>query len=412
MSCLEAAPQVTTRAAPARDRAAGRALSSRPAFYLLSSITVSFLASSSAPTPLYPLYQAQWGFAPVTTTLVFAVYAIAVLAALLVAGRLSDYAGRRPVLLGAITVQVVAMALFVTAHDVAQLIAARVIQGLSTGVAVAAVGAGLLDLDRNRGALANAITTPVGTALGALLAGLMVQYLPQPTRLVYELLALAMVLQAVGVAMMRETQAPRAGAWASLKPRLCLSAGVRGPMALAVPALIATWSIPGFYASLSPALLRGMLHTHSSVIAGMGLFVLAGSAALATVLLRDTSTRTLSLLGSSLVLAGIVLALGALSLHSPTAFFSGSALAGMGFGAGFQGAIRSVAAAAPAHERGGVLAVAFIVAYLSMGLPAIVAGWYVTRHGDLLATARDFGVFVALLAMLSLALAARGPKRA
>jgi len=117
-------------------------------------------------------------------------------------------------------------------------------------------------------------------------------------------------------------------------------------------------------------------------------------------------------LGSSLVLAGIVLALGALSLHSPTAFFSGSALAGMGFGAGFQGAIRSVAAAAPAHERGGVLAVAFIVAYLSMGLPAIVAGWYVTRHGDLLATARDFGVFVALLAMLSLAVAARGPKRA
>ena len=406
MSCLEAAP-ARTAAVPAASRGA---LSPRASFYLQSSITVSFLAASSAPTPIYPLYQAQWGFAPVTTTVVFAVYAIAVLSALLVAGRLSDFVGRRPVLLGAIAVQVAAMALFVTAHDVSQLIAARVIQGLATGAAVAAVGAGLLDLDKHRGAIANAITTPVGTALGALLAGLMVQYLPQPTRLVYELLAFTMVLQAVGVAMMRETQAPRAGAWASLKPRLCLSAGVREPLMLAVPALVATWAIPGFYASLSPALIRGMLHTHSSLLGGLGLVVLAGSAALATIFLRDRSPRTLSVLGGVLVLAGIVLALGALSLHSPTAFFAGSALAGMGFGAGFQGAIRSVAAAAPAHERAGVMSVAFIVSYLAMGLPAIAAGWYVTRHGDLLATARDFGVFVAVLATLSLAVAVRGPK--
>ena len=404
MSCLEAAP---ARTASATAQRTGRNLSTRASFYLQSSITVSFMAASSAPTPLYPLYQAQWGFAAVTTTLVFAVYAIAVLAALLVAGRLSDHVGRRPVLLGAIAVQLGAMALFVTAHDVGQLIAARVIQGLSTGVAMAAVGAGLLDLDRNRGALANAVTTPVGTAFGALLAGLTVQYLPQPMHLVYELLALAMLAQAAGVTMMRETHAPRPGAWASLRPRLSLPASVRKPMMLAVPALVATWSIPGFYASLSPALIRGMLHTHSPLMAGLGLFVLAGSAALATIVLRERAPRSLSLLGGVLVLAGIALALGALSLDSPAAFFAGSSLAGMGFGAGFQGASRSLAAAAPAHERAGVLSVAFIVAYLSMGLPAIAAGWYVTRHGDLLATARDFGVFVAVLATLSLAMATR-----
>jgi MFS family permease len=210
--------------------------------------------------------------------------------------------------------------------------------------------------------------------------------------------------------MTRETRAPRAGAWASLKPRLCLSAGVRKPMMIAVPALVATWSIPGFYASLSPALIRGMLHTHSSLLGGLGLVVLAGSAALATVLLRDKTPRSLSVLGGALVLVGIVLALGALSLHSPTAFFAGSALAGMGFGAGFQGAIRSVAAVAPADERAGVLAIAFIVSYLAMGLPAVAAGWYVTRHGDLLATARDFGLFVAALAVLSLAIAIRTRK--
>jgi hypothetical protein len=315
------------------------------------------------------------------------------------------------VLLGAIAVQVGAMALFVTADGVAQLIAARIIQGLSTGAAVAAVGAGLLDLDRNRGAVANAVATPVGTALGALLAGLLVQYLPQPTHLVYELLALTMVAQAVGVALMAETRAPRAGAWASLKPRLCLSAAVRKPTMLALPALVATWSIPGFYASLGPALIRGMLHTHSAVMAGLGLFVLAASAGLSTLVLRDQAPRTLSLAGGGLVLGGIVLALAALTLGSPIAFFAGSAVAGMGFGAGFQGAIRSVAAAAAAHERAGALSVAFIVSYLAMGLPAIAAGYLATRRGDIIATAREFTLFVATLAVVSLAAAIRGERR-
>jgi len=398
MSC----PSIPVAAAPKP-----AVLSRDAAFHLQASITVSLMAASSAPTPIYALYQAQWGFPPVTTTLVFAVYAIAVLVALLVAGRLSDHVGRRPVLIGAIVVQVGAMALFATAQGVGQLLVARIIQGLSTGAAVEAVAAGMLDLDRERGTVANAVTTPVGTALGALLAGAMVQYLPQPTHLVYELLALTLVLQAAGVAMMGETHAPRAGAWASLRPRVGLSSAVRKPMMLAAPALIASWSIPGFYASLSPALIRDMLDTHSSLVAALGLFVLAASAALSTMLLRDKPARTLSLLGGVLVLAGIVLALGAVSLHSPTAFFAGSSLAGMGFGAGFQGAIRGLAAAAAAHERAGVLSVAFIVSYLSMGLPAIVAGWYVTRYGDLVATARDCGLFVAVLAAISVAVTLR-----
>ena len=66
------------------------------AFYLLASVIVSFLAGSSAPTPLYAVYAAKWGFSPITTTVVFGVYALAVLAALLTVGSLSDHVGRRP----------------------------------------------------------------------------------------------------------------------------------------------------------------------------------------------------------------------------------------------------------------------------------------------------------------------------
>src|SRR5579859_3752090 len=91
-----------------------------PALLLLASLLVSMLAGSAAPTPLYDFYQRQWGFTPITTTIVFGVYAVAVLVSLLFAGRLSDYAGRRPVLLVALAVQVVAMLVYASAGGVGE----------------------------------------------------------------------------------------------------------------------------------------------------------------------------------------------------------------------------------------------------------------------------------------------------
>jgi MFS family permease len=141
---------------------AGR-LPAGAAFALQVSVVVFFLAASAAPTPLYALYQTRWGFSPITTTIVFGVYAVAVLAALLTVGSLSDHIGRRPVLLAALAGQAAAMVVFATAAGVPELMAARVIQGLATGAAAGAVGAGLLDLHRTRGTLANAVEPITGT---------------------------------------------------------------------------------------------------------------------------------------------------------------------------------------------------------------------------------------------------------
>src|SRR6202049_4436286 len=110
----------------------------------LASITVVFLAASSAPTPLYATYQKAWGFSALTTTVVFGAYALAFLCALLIVGRLSDHVGRRPVLLAGIAGQIVALVVFIEAHRVATLLIARVVQGLATGAAIGAVGAGML----------------------------------------------------------------------------------------------------------------------------------------------------------------------------------------------------------------------------------------------------------------------------
>jgi MFS family permease len=146
-------------------------LSKNAAFYLQASIILFFLAGSSAVTPLYAVYQAAWGFSPITTTLIFGVYAVAVLAALLVVGSLSDHVGRRPVLLVATIIQAATMAIFANAGGIATLAIARVVQGLATGAAAGAIGAGMIDLDRNKGTTANAVAPMLGTAMGGLMSG-------------------------------------------------------------------------------------------------------------------------------------------------------------------------------------------------------------------------------------------------
>jgi MFS family permease len=383
-------------------------LSPTAAFYLQASIVVFFLAGSSAPTPLYPVYQAAWGFTPITTTLVFGVYALAVLAALLTLGSLSDYLGRRPVLLAAALLQAIAMAVFAGARGVPMLVIGRVLQGLATGAAAGAVGAGLIDLDRTRGTIANAIGPLIGVATGGVLSGLMVQYLPAPTQLVYLVLGTVFLLQAVGVALMPESVTRRPGALASLKPHFLLPASVRAPLLLAAPAMVAAWALAGFYGSLGPSLLRGLVGAahggpNSLALGGLALFVLAGSGAVVVLILRDRPPRAVMALGTAALVTGVAITLVAIAQRSLVGFFAGTSIAGMGFGAGFQGAIRTVLPLARPGERSGVLSVMYLLGYLAMGLPAVLGGLRAVHGGGLLGTAREYGVIVMILAAIALA---------
>ncbi|MCW2522204.1 MAG: transporter [Frankiales bacterium] len=377
-------------------------LPARAAFYLQASIIVLLLAASSAPTPLYASYQAEWGFSPITTTVIFGVYAMAVLASLLTVGSLSDYVGRRPVLLGALALQAAAMLIFAWADGVTVLMIGRVIQGVSTGAAAGAVGAGLLDLNKAKGTVANGVAPMIGTGTGALTSGLLVQFLPYPTHLVYLGLLVVVVGQAVGVLLMAETASPKAGAAASLRPVFTMPAAARRPLLLVVPALVAVWSLAGFYGSLAPSLIRQIAHSDSHLLGGLALFALAGTGALSVLVLRGAATRAVLLLGTVALLIGVGLTLVAVADSSTALFFLGTVIAGVGFGAGFQGAVRSVLPLAEPHERAGVLSNVYVVCYLAMGLPAVVAGFLVVHGGGLIDTAKQYGAYVMALAALAL----------
>jgi hypothetical protein len=146
-------------------------------------------------------------------------------------------------------------------------------------------------------------------------------------------------------------------------------------------------------------LVRGMLGVGSALLGGLALFVLAASAGLAVLVLQHRDPRALMTFGATLLAAGVGVSVWSLPHHAIAVFFAGTSIAGMGFGTGFQGAVRSIVSFAAPHERAGVLSIVFIVSYLSMGLPAVAAGVLVARHGDIIGTGKEFGVVVMALAL-------------
>jgi MFS family permease len=306
------------------------------------------------------------------------------------------------VLLVAVSFQAAVMLVFATAGGVPMLVAARAVQGLATGAALGALGAAMVDLDKAKGTIANAVAPASGTAIGGLGSGLLVQYAPSPTHLVYLVLFAIFVAQVVGVVLMPESSAPTPGALASLRPTLALPAAVRRPIVAAVPALVAVWALAGFYGSLGPALTRLVTGSDSLALGGLSLFVLLGTAAVTVLTIRTTGPRSMMVLGVVALFVGVGTTLVAISQGSTAAFFAGTAVSGVGFGAGFQGALGTVLPCAAPHQRAGVLSVLLMVSYFALGVPAVIAGILVVEVGGVLTTAREYGVAVMVLAALAL----------
>jgi MFS family permease len=330
---------------------------------------------------------------------VFGVYALTVLAALLTLGRLSDHVGRRPVLLAALVVQAISLVVFTTASGVPELLLARAVQGVSTGAALGAIGAGMLDVDRQRGTLANAVFPAVGTATGSLASALAVRYLPAPEHLIYLVLLGVIAVQAVGVALMRETVTPAPGALATLVPEIKLPRSLRGPVLAAVPVLFAVWALVGLYGALGPALVRSLTGSGSVILGGLSLTVLAVAGVASILALRNARARTAMTAGVAALIAGAAITLLALTIKSAGLFFVGTVVSGIGFGGGFQGGIRTVVPKAAAHERSGVLSLLFVVSYLGLGLPGVAAGFLAVHGAGLTGAARDYSAALIVLAV-------------
>lgn len=368
----------------------------------LAFVLLCFFAASSAPTPLYHLYQQAWGFSSVLLTVIFAVYAMSLLATLLVFGSLSDYLGRRPVIFIGLLLEIVAMLLFIAATDVSWLIVARVLQGVATGIATSALGAAMLDSDAQQGPLLNSITPMFGMALGALGTSALVQYAPLPMGLAYGLLLAAFAGQAVYLLRVAETVTPQPGVLKTLRPRLAVPVQARGTLLLVLPADIAAWALGGFFLSLAPSLLTAATGSTSVLNGGFAVAALTISGAISIHNLRLRAPRLALLVGCSFLAIGVSVILAAVNLGWLWLFFTGAVVAGIGFGASFLGALRLLLPLAHAHERGALMAAFLALSYLAFCIPALLAGVSIKTAG-LVTTTNVYGGVVVMLAVSALA---------
>ncbi|WP_085716915.1 MFS transporter [Pseudomonas sp. B28(2017)] len=376
--------------------------SNRSSLWFLAVTLLSFLAASTAPTPLYHLYQEQMQFSAATLTLIFGVYALSLLAALLTVGSLSDYLGRKPVIFTAVVLNILAMLLFLHADSVAWLISARLLQGFATGMATAVLSATLLDTDRQQGPLVNSVAPLLGMAVGALGCGVLAEFAPAPLHLTFWLLLALFALQAVYVWRLPESVPRQAGVWASLRPTLHVPVQARTTLWRVLPLNTATWALGGFYASLAPSLVRTATGSTSNLIGGATVATLTVTGALMINLLRNQAATKALQLGASSLPTGVVLIL--LGVHSASLplFFLGTLVAGCGFGAGFLGALRSLVPLALPHERAGLMSAFYVLSYLAFCLPSLLAG-NLTRTFGLVTTTDGYGVVLIILALGALA---------
>lgn len=386
-----------------------RTLSPTSAYALAAGIVGLALFASGVPSPLYVIYRQLWGFSPLVLTLVYATYAFGVLATLVIAGRLSDDVGRRPVLLSALASLMVATVLFILAGSVVWLFVARALQGLATGAVLSAASAALFDFHPRHDAIgvsrANGVASSGGLGLGVLVSAAVVQLLPAPRVLPFVVLLALFAVAIAGVWLMPEPITARS------RPRLTLQhphvpAPIRGPFLLAALGAISSWSIAGLFLSLGPELSAQLFHSTSHLVAGVGVFVLAGSAAAAQLTFGRTAPWAGAAGGSIALSAGMILLVVATALDSTIIYLAGAVIGGAGFGVAFLGALRALSAVIPAEHRAAVMSAFYIAAYAALSLPAIAGGVVVGPLG-LRSTFELFGITVAALALVVALLASR-----
>ncbi|MFF3653117.1 hypothetical protein ACFYXV_31320 [Streptomyces sp. NPDC002181] len=215
--------------------------------------------------------------------------------------------------------------------------------------------------------------------------------------------------QAAAVLLTAETARPHSGAWRSLRPGIAVAPASRPAMGLLAPGIVAAWALGGFYSSLGPSLAR-LIDPHTSpATGGLVFFTLTAAAGLAVHAARRLPAGAASRAGSALLIPGALLTLSGPHLHSLPALFAGTALAGAGFGAVTQGALRLLLPPAAPGERAGTLAAYYVLSYLAMSVPAVLAGLLTNLYG--LQTAVSlYAATVVLLALTGLARTVRQPR--
>ncbi len=386
-----------------RGRASGRRVrvSRRAAFWFVAAAFAVTMVGTTLPTPLYVLYQREMGFSTLMTTVVFATYAVGVLAALLLFGRLSDAIGRRRTLLPGLACALLSAVVFLAAHDLTLLLLGRLLSGLSAGIFTGTATAALVDLaDDDAGERATLVSTVAnmgGLGTGPLLAGVLAQTTAAPLITPFAVHLVLLVLAAAGIWLIPETVTtvgrPRLSFARPTVPRR-----MRGTFTRSATAGFAGFAVLGLFTSVAPAFLGRLLHLSSPALAGAVVFTLFAASALGQIVLVRILGRTALPVGCAMLIAGMGILAAALAAGSLALLLTAAVVAGLGQGTGFRAGLASLNAQAPADQRAAVASTYFLVLYIAISLPVTGVGLSADAFG-LRDTGMAFSAAVALLAL-------------
>lgn len=336
------------------------------------------MAGVNLATPLYAVYAQRFGFSSLVLTAIFATYAVVLVPALIVFGRLSDRVGRRLVILLGLASAIGALALFAAAQTTLWLFGARVLQGLGVGMISGAATAALVELDpdgdRRRAALLAGLAQAGGSAVGPLFAGVLAQWLPAPRQLCFLVTLGATALAAAFVLRLPESGDRGREPWRIQRPRVPRE--IASPFARVSLTAGVAWATVALFLSIVPSYADDILETKNlallAAIAALALLASSG-AQIAAQRFAGAGRRdqAIGLVVLAVGLAGVVVAapLGSLALLA-----SGAGAAGVGHGLAFMNAQQELNEIAPGERRGEVTSAFIACIYAIVALFVVATG--------------------------------------
>jgi MFS family permease len=365
----------------------------------------SLYLAAGALTPLLVVYRKQWGFPPVLLTVAFAAYAIGFLAAALTLGSLSDRLGRRPVLIGALAVQLASNLIFLFAPDIGWVIAGRVVQGVVSGAATAAFTAVLVELAPARhkglGPILGSVGLTGGLAFGSLLAGVGIQFTSAANTIAFIALSALTVAGGIAVLASPETISRGPGALRSLIPHVAVPPAARTEFLAAAPVVAAVWMLAGLSGGLAPSMIQSVFHRDSGLLYGLAGFIAPAVSVIVGLSFARVHPRMAMRIGIYASVIGAAGIIGGASAGSLALMFLGQAIAGLGFGAAFTASLGLLIPLVDPDRRAGVIAGIYVVSYVGLGVPVIIAGWLTGVLG-VVPTVGWYSAVVVLLSLISL----------
>jgi predicted MFS family arabinose efflux permease len=368
------------------------------------------MVGTTLPTPLYAIYQHEYGFGSLLTTVIYAVYAAGVIAALLLFGRASDAYGRRRVLLVGLAASAASALVFLSDAGLAALFVGRVLSGLSAGIFTTTATVTLVDLApaarQRTAALVATTVNMLGLGCGPLLAGVLAQWAPLPLRLPFLANLVLLVPAAIGVLRAPEPVAVRPGARLSVQ-RPSVATPARAVFVPASVAVFAAFAVFGLLTSIEPGFLATVLGLDSRALAGLVVFTMFAGSALGQVGLARVPSRVALPVGCLVLVAGLGGIAGGLLGRSVAALIAGTVVIGVGQALSFRSGMAAITAASPEAERAATVSSFFVVAYVGISLPVVAVGvaanlWGLRTAGIAFTAAVALVALGALVAVLRL----------